>query len=395
MLKFEKQNSLLVLEYTLEHNEWIFSNMQELGEVKIKKTFIFEPNDLLTKSENSQGNKPIEFILGKRQEEYFKIEGRKLNIKHDLYISKDIELTPSFFISVRDISIFKKINELVREDIYIGGNNINTLPKEEFLRLLKEFPNSYELDKYAQARIGSILKNYLDTTIDTEKSYHQYLNKKISIKGENVYETFQNTELEKYEAILYKLRKMLEGENEYSEQQWQNEMLQIILLLYPKYISVFKKTSVKDTHNNTNRELDFLLVDADGNIDIIEVKKPFDNCIVTKSKYRDNYIPLRELSGTVMQIEKYIFYLNMWGIKGERALTKKYKDQLPKNLKVKITNPSALIIMGRDTGLNLVQIRDFEIIKRKYKNVIDILTYDDLIRRLESTIGQLKIGLNL
>ncbi|HKO94952.1 MAG TPA: hypothetical protein VJU61_27550 [Polyangiaceae bacterium] len=28
---------------------------------------------------------------------------------------------------------------------------------------------------------------------------------------------------------------------------------------------------------------------------------------MTSATYRDNYIPLRELSGTVMQLEKYLF----------------------------------------------------------------------------------------
>ena len=38
--------------------------------------------------------------------------------------------------------------------------------------------------------------------------------------------------------------------------------------------------------------------------------------------------------------------------------------------------------MGREDRLTEDQKKDFEIIKRKYKNVIDILTYDDLLRRL-------------
>jgi hypothetical protein len=55
---------------------------------------------------------------------------------------------------------------------------------------------------------------------------------------------------------------------------------------------------------------------------------------------------------------------------------------------IKITNPSGLIIMGRTVGLSEEQIQDFEVIKRKYKNVIDIITYDDLISRLKFTIKQ-------
>ena len=181
---------------------------------------------------------------------------------------------------------------------------------------------------------------------------------------------------------------MLNNELSYSEAQWQEELLQIILLLYPKYIHVFKEAPVRDTYNNANRKIDYLLVDSSGNTDIIEIKKPFNKCIVTKRTYRDNYIPLRELSGTVMQIEKYIYYLNKWGKKGEKKLTEYYKDKIANDFKIRITNPCGIIIMGRTKGLSINQIQDFEVIKRKYKNVIDIITYDDLVERLKFTIQQ-------
>jgi hypothetical protein len=41
--------------------------------------------------------------------------------------------------------------------------------------------------------------------------------------------------------------------------------------------------------------------------------------------------------------------------------------------------------------LNNHQKEDFEVIRRKYKNVIDIMSYDDLIHRLENIIGKLEI----
>ena len=62
-------------------------------------------------------------------------------------------------------------------------------------------------------------------------------------------------------------------------------------------------------------------MDANGNLDIIEVKKPFDDKILRKTPYRDNYIPTSELSGGIMQAEKYIFHLSKWGVKGEKELT--------------------------------------------------------------------------
>jgi hypothetical protein len=47
-------------------------------------------------------------------------------------------------------------------------------------------------------------------------------------------------------------------------------------------------------------------------------------------------------------------------------LTAHYKNELAKNFKIKITNPSGLIIMGRTVGLSEEQIQDFEVIKRTY-----------------------------
>jgi hypothetical protein len=87
--------------------------------------------------------------------------------------------------------------------------------------------------------------------------------------------------------------------------------------------------------------------------------------------------------------EKYIYHLNKSGNKGEDTLTERYKSKLPENFKIRITNPSALIIMGRDDDLSLDQRGDFEIIKRKYRNIVDIITYDDLLRRLRATIKAL------
>ncbi len=243
--------------------------------------------------------------------------------------------------------------------------------------------------KYVDARLSAVLRNYLDTAIDGKQKYIRYTNKKVSQKGIDLTSIFLENDLAKHTAILEKLNKMLKDENTYNEKQWQKEIIQIILLLYPKYINVFQETPIQDSYSGKTRALDYLLVDSCGNIDLVEIKRPFDECIVTSKKYRDNYIPLRELSGTVMQIEKYIFYLNKSGKKGEDTLTETYKTELPSGFKIKITNPRGIIIMGRENNLTIEQRHDFEVIKRKYKNIIDIITYDDLLRRLQFTIDQL------
>ena len=42
-----------------------------------------------------------------------------------------------------------------------------------------------------------------------------------------------------------------------------------------------------------------------------------------------------------------------------------------------------MIIMGRDATFTPDQRTDFEVIRRKYRHVVEIMTYDDLLRRLK------------
>jgi hypothetical protein len=63
---------------------------------------------------------------------------------------------------------------------------------------------------------------------------------------------------------------------------------------------------------------------------------------------------------------------------------------------IRITNPKAMMILGRDkrpdgtAALAADQALDLEIIKRKYANMIDVMTYDDLLRRLDNIIAALR-----
>lgn len=388
MIEFKKSNSKVILSYTSDRPspEWVYHELDKSGIVRIAKAFSLTKNELLTTFHNDEEDNLVEFQVAEKQGEYFCFSKDLLSIGHDLYIHESILLERKLFVAERGISIFGKVDDLVSQSIVVGGNKEGAIPEAMFRELLNAFPNTYELNRYASARISGVLSSYIETNDDYEEKYQKYLNKRISRKGTNLNYLFSEVELLKYKGILEKLNTMLNAEKSYSEAQWQEELLQIVLLLYPKYVYVFKEAPVRDTYNKKNRNIDYLLIDSSGNTDIVEIKKPFDKCVVTNRTYRDNYIPLRELSGTVMQIEKYIFYLNKWGKAGEDKLTERYKDDVAPGFRIKITNPSGLIIMGRTKGLTEAQVQDFEVIKRKYKNVIDIVTYDDLIERLQVII---------
>jgi hypothetical protein len=393
MISFKKRKNELILVYIPEFGnaDWVDRELHRKGDITLKKTFTFTNLDVReAEKETDEGDfeddfdePEYHFRLGIIEHNgYYKIERDIIGLDNELFIYSDIPLRVNYFVAPRNISIFRKIDKLVNENIYVGGKKDKAIPFKAFQEIIDFFPNTYELDRYAESRVSAILKNYVDSTKDAERTYTNLMNQKPSVSGDNLMESFRKIELFKYQSILSKLRTMLNDEVNYSEKQWQKEIIQIILLLYPKYIFVFEEVKIRDTYNGKDRKLDYMLVDSAGNTDIIEIKKPFSKAIVSQNLYRDNHIPIRDLSGTVMQIEKYIFYMNKWGKRGEDIISQKYKSVLPNGFRIKITNPKGIIIMGRHNNLTTEQYQDFEIIKRKYSNVIDIITYDDLIGRL-------------
>lgn len=330
------------------------------------------------------------FVVGHLIDGYYKIDRRFLGIEYDLFMHHSLKFRRPMFVAETNISIFRGFNDYGFNSFYVGGENPDALPVEVFEEMLCQFPNSYELKKYARARVSSMIRNYVPIQADHEAEYLKYRKRKASGKGVQPTTLFGAYETEKFETLVEKIETMLGFANTYNESQWQAEILQVIRFLYPKYVCAFPEAPVRDTLANKDRKIDFLLVDASGYVDAIEIKQPFSACMVTSNRYRDNHVPMRELSGTIMQLEKYVYYLNRWGQMGEDKLNERYADQLPNGLRIKIVNPSGMIIMGRDATFTTDQHTDFEVIRRKYRHVVEIMTYDDLLRRLKVIRDQFK-----
>ncbi|MDD3725430.1 MAG: DUF4263 domain-containing protein [Bacteroidales bacterium] len=388
MISFKKHNNYLVLVYSpMNGIDWIQKLVEADNDISFK-IFTFEKEDVLIFNNASDS---VEFIFGILQpNDYYLINGKKVSINHNIFLHKDIDCKEKFFVTKRKRAVFNHIDELVKKDIFIGGDYNESIPEKRFYEIVNNFPNDWEIKKYIDARLGAVLRNYFSSVSDYEEKYNKYMNNRLSLKPSNVIEGFRDFDFEKYSIILDELKLMLANESAYNESNWQKGILNIILLLYPKYLYVIEKVPVRQGYGGGTKQLDFLLVDFSGHVDIIEIKKSFNEPIMSNNKYRGNHIPLRELSGAAMQIEKYLFYLNKSGISGEQYLTNKYKEIFPLNFNIKITNPSGIIIMGRSNDLSSEQKNDFEVVKRKYKNIIDIITYDDLIDRLESLLIRLK-----
>ncbi|MFY1612150.1 hypothetical protein ACOMSG_04775 [Macellibacteroides fermentans] len=261
MITFRKENNFLILSYSPERSEWIYDKINNNQLIVLKKTFYFNNEDKIKGNETENEFDEFdefnifEFKLGNLLNHYYVIDKRILNIDYDVYLSEDLDIRQEHFISHNNISIFKKFAKILMQDIYIGGEQVDSLPTEEFNKLVKRFPNSYEIDKYVKARLSAILRNYFENTSDSVKEYECYMNKKVSLKGTSLKRILKDSELNKYILIKEKLVNMLNDEIKYNEKQWQKEILEIILLLFPKYILVFEEVIFKDIYNNTSVHL--------------------------------------------------------------------------------------------------------------------------------------------
>lgn len=402
MIKLSKQSGQLVLVYQPDRfnsGGWIDAKLKQDGEVTLRRTFTFAATDLVSPLQDPVEDEDAEdrertFKLGVVDGRYYRVDKSILGLKHDLLLDEAMKLDVNVFVANRDISIFRRIDELVDEPIVVGGTAEGALPLADFEDLQKNFPTSTELTHYARSRISRVLKDYFGTLSDAEARLNDYLARSRRLVASSRSSILESFELQKFEYIRSELSDMLTAVESYSERDWQRKILELLRFIFPKYIAVLENVHIKDYYSKpdkpTNRYVDLMLVDANGSIDVIEVKKPFNNGLLSRNKYRDNHTPRTELAGSVMQAEKYLFHLSKWGQAGEREIYEKRKSELPAGIRLQITNPKALILLGRDNEVTGEQRFDFEIIRRKYANMVDVMTYDDLLRRLDNIIAMMK-----
>lgn len=412
--KIEKQNWDLRITYSpqgwIEYFIEFFSENEENKSIPVKNVFhlkrgdVFSPDsslideykefanskDLTSEIKKPKFPKEIVFILWKKEDDYFRIRSDMLGTTNDVLIHADCEIREKYFFLDKN-SFLIELEKLSNQPIIIWWDLINSIPEDIFVNIIDSFPTKTELMHYSNGRITNILSEYLEWVTDSRNKFEKYLEKRKKLKMNTASISWINKyEVEKYIFIKNILQEMLLKFEKYSEKQWEKQILEIILILFPKYIKAYNSVPVMDYYTDPakpkKRQIDLALLDANFHLDIIEIKKPSYHDTVSEKPFstRDNHIPMKNLSSAVMQIEKYIFHLSKWWRDWEKELLKKYWD------KIQIINPKWILIMWRCNKLSKRQRVDFEIIKRQYSNIVDIITYDDLIRRIEHVIGKFR-----
>lgn len=393
-MKFELIENKLVCFYTPDFNyDEILEKINNDG-CSIKGTFYVEKENLFNIVEDKFYGPTICFVVGQQEKDYIQLNKEIFGIENNFYFHVSINFDSKLFIAYQNISIIAKIDKLINFDFYVGIEELhaNEISFNLYLELIKKFPNKTELKHYANSRISTILKEVIPQVDKYETVYQKYISryKQLTLNKIDNGLITKNDEIElaQFSAALDELKNILDN-TEPSEKYWQSKIVPILQLIYPKYILYKREMQFKGI-DDYDKQPDFVLVDANGFIDILEIKRPNIQILTKEASYRNNYVPVRNLAGSIQQIEKYLYCLNRLGSENNEFFSA-LQNSLPQNVKPMALNPQGILLLGRSNQFNEQQKKDFELIKRQYKHIADIMTYDDLLIRLENIVNSLKI----
>lgn len=387
---FEKHDNELWVCYSPEYGlGYMHGKFDEDEPIIIKHAFVVTSE--LLREENDEGIEEAKFCIGELIGDYIHLFPEVTRTNHNFYFAKDIRFKLSLFVAQRGISILDKIDEVIDRDFYVGGEweKKQGIPLDVYTELINKFPKTAELDKYARYRVSHVLKEYYPECDRYEQLYDKYMSKlrnKNSAKvNENDVDFNRKIDLEQFKIAYQELSEMI-NDLGVDEAEWQRKIHNILRLLYPQYIYCVREVQFPGMGKEEKRP-DFLLVDVHGFVDILEIKKA---TVRVLTQYRNNYVPSREFTGAIQQIEKYAFCLNSVN-EAKEKVSAVLSAHVAEGFATQILNPQGILLLGRSNDFTPQQRSDFELIKRQYKHIADIMTYDDLLCRLKNIIAALNM----
>lgn len=234
---------------------------------------------------------------------------------------------------------------------YVPGTIANMIDANTLARLSsadKETLNNFLPDFIASESVGTVNKLKATTQITTLKELSKNLEEEIT--------------------------------REHPESWWQEYIKSNILLIQQGYIKALNKLNISI---GTMKFPDFTLVTHDNYLDILEIKKP-TTTIIKLDNSRKNYYFDTEISKAISQTENYINNVNTHA----NDIRSYLKDH--EHLDIKAIRPRGIILVG-DTRTFTTQKEkdDYRLLSHGIKN-INILTYDELLTRLQNYIEVLE-----
>jgi hypothetical protein len=190
LVKFVADAAGVELQYTSDRpgNGWVWRELRDHGGVTISRMFTFEPGDLVVdpgkrEEESDYDDFVYRFRFAARRGDYLAIPGRIFDIPNPVMIAAaGVRLERKTFADERNISVLGAIADLLAPDqpIIIGGPRPDAIPVPDYEALLRKFPNTGEMNRYAAARVATIVGDYIQPLMDAREQYERYLTRRRS-----------------------------------------------------------------------------------------------------------------------------------------------------------------------------------------------------------------------
>ncbi len=264
----------------------------------------------------------------------------------------------------------------MNSEMYDRNRDIkNDIIKSQFAIVYPGYFDSNAAPVYVPGKISKILKKEIIPRLSSEdrQSVLDFLPDFISS------ESLSSVNLLKAETEIQSLRELTKDfdraiKNTHAESWWQKYIRKNILIIQQGYIKAIEKMNVSV---GNVKFPDFSLVTHDNYLDIFEIKKPTTNLIKLDSS-RGNYFWDIEMSKAITQVENYIENVS----KHADAVRSFLKDE--HNIDLKVLKPRGIILAGNTQIFQTQKEKDdFRLLSQGLKN-ISIVTYDELLVRLEN-----------
>jgi hypothetical protein len=288
VIKFTVAGDELHMHYQpRDGDEWVHRRFEKGEDLLVKRTFRLTKQLLVDPPAAALAVDPddaeelkfgddesiLTFVVARAVDDvYFEFDDSVLEVGIPVLLERAARPTWKWFTAEERTSVMRVIASLGPSRIVIGGSSPDAIPLDVYEGFIAQFPTEVERAKYVRARISGVVRQYTDAKVDAVANLATYVDRRTSQTPRDLQGLLRETEIHKFELLLQHLERMLAAPvGTYNERAWQNEILQIIRLLYPKYIAAFPSVPVKDFEASTTRQLDFMLVDvswaAAGSID--------------------------------------------------------------------------------------------------------------------------------
>ncbi|MHB1330929.1 MAG: Shedu immune nuclease family protein, partial [Minisyncoccota bacterium] len=275
-----------------------------------------------------------------------------------------------------------RLLDRMNNELYDRNRDIkNDIIRSQFSIVYPGFFDSEVAPVYVPGQLSGILNKEIVPRLSSEdrQAMLDFLPDFISS------ESLSSVNLLKAETEIESLKdlaKDLETAIEYThaESWWQKYIRKNILIIQQGYIKAIEKMNVSV---GNVKFPDFSLVTHDNYLDIFEIKKPSTD-LIKRDPSRGNYYWDVEMSKAITQVENYIENVS----KHADAVRSYLKDE--HKIDLKVVKPRGIILAGNTQKFNIQKEKDdFRLLSQGLKN-ITIVTYDELLVRLQNYIKVLE-----